>query len=124
MSGEHHHHKHMHDSYKSTVFSELAPLDPEIFSKLLNDGIKGVYRLKGQVFFGMKGLAQVFMVQYVAGRWSMKINKDLSSRPKTELVIIGDDFDEARVLPAFKACIDKNPNDLKDATMLDIFQYQ
>ncbi len=112
--------KHFAD-YISVTFRETKPLDPLTTTKFLNNLPSGVYRLKGQMFFGKKSVNnQQILIQKVgqthtlSGRaWPKK------QRPITELVFIGTDFDGAKLLDKLKQCIDQNPDDLDPNNLID-----
>lgn len=118
-------HTHLHDHYQTSLFRTDHPLDPEQFTQLLNTRLPGVYRMKGRVNFGGKGFMEQFVLQLVGDRWDLKI-MDISRNqtPTTELVLIGDSFDETAVTDALQSCIDSDPGTITKDTMLDIMEYE
>ena len=113
-----HAHRHLHDEYHSVTFTESQPLHPEKFKACMNRPPRGIYRIKGWVYFGMAGYEQKFVVQSVGGRWDMYAEEWGSDAvPQTTLVCIGTDFDEGAVREALHRTIGAS-----DA-MMDIRRY-
>lgn len=118
------HHTHLHEQYQHMVFSAEKPLDPASFFALLDDPPSGIFRMKGPVSFGGKGFMEQFMLQYVAGRWDLKIiDIGRNERPTTEIVIIGAGYEESAVEQAFANTIDSDPDTINKDTLLDIMEY-
>lgn len=120
----HDHQDHLHEQYQHMVFNTEKSLDPASFFALLDDLPSGIFRMKGPVSFGGKGFMEQFMLQYVAGRWDLKITDiGRDERPSTEIVIIGAGYEESAVEQAFANTIDSDPEAINKDTLLDIMEY-
>src|SRR5690606_4792159 len=86
-------HQHLHNDYQSLTFETVKPIDSEKFKAYMNRLPRGVYRVKGIVYFGMAGYEQKFVVQAVGGRWDMYAEEwGEGETPSTMLVLIGAEF--------------------------------
>jgi G3E family GTPase len=124
--GHHDHKDHLHSSYASFNFEDDRAMNPQRLFELL-DGtkLKGVYRLKGWIYFGMKGLGQFFILQKVGRSWKLYIDKSGKNfSPKTNLTIIGDGFNQKDVLSLIESCIDEAPDEVDASSMLDVLDYE
>lgn len=118
------HADHLHETYQKVSFSSTKPLDPGNFEIYMNTGIpKGVYRAKGFVYFGIKGLEQKFIFQLVGRRFSLKLDNWRGQAPKTDLVFIGEKLDEAKLTKDLEELVDKNPDDIA-GNLLDLNLYK
>lgn len=123
--GEHCTHEHMHTKYRQITFDTRDDIDPKKVFALLEHPPKGVYRMKGTVNFGMKGMSRQFTVQFVAGRHEIKVlPQDRWQQATTELVVIGDSFDEMAVTQQLAGLVDDGSEPLSADTMLDIFMFE
>lgn len=118
------HHDHVHELYKKISFSTEKPIDPKSWEAFLAHLDPSVYRMKGFLFFGMKGLGQKFVFQSVGARSEMKLDEWLGKPPKTDLVLIGTNMDEQTMLSKLNMLIDKAPDDISGDTIIDILQYK
>lgn len=106
----HDHHQHLHDSYMMVSFEETNPLDPSKFQNFVNSQIPtSVYRAKGIVNLGNKGHRRKYVFQLVGKRAELTWTDWGQTKPSTELVFIGQDFDKAALLKSLKASIDTHP---------------
>jgi len=122
---EHDHSTHLHHTYSKFSFSESRPIDPLKFEKFVASIPNTVYRMKGFVNFGMKGLGQKFLFQLVGNRHELKLDEWMpGNQPKTELVVIGTGFDEDQIKKSLHALVDENPDDLNNETIMDILKYR
>jgi len=118
------HSKHLHETFQKVSFSSTKPLDPKTFEEYMNSKIpKGIYRAKGFVYFGIKGLEQKFIFQLVGKRFSLKLDNWRGQVPKNDLVFIGDKFDETKLDKDLQGLIDKNPDDIA-GNLLDLNLYK
>lgn len=118
------HSKHLHETFQKVSFTSTKPLDPKSFEEYMSSKIpKGIYRAKGFVYFGIKGLEQKFIFQLVGKRFSLKLDNWRGQVPKTDLVYIGDKFDEAKLSQSLEELIDKNPDDIA-GNLLDLNHYR
>lgn len=121
---DHHHHEHIHDAMVTNTIELKSPLDPELLFQLLDNPPRGIYRLKGWVDFGMKGMGQTFIIQMVGRRWRMHLYKDSRILEDSQLLVIGSkklNMDDLK--KRLDSCIDKNPDDVTAKTMVDVFKY-
>lgn len=122
--GEENHADHLHEKFHKMEFTTASPLDPKKFEHYMNEGISdGVFRAKGFVYFGIKGLEQKFIFQKVGGRYTLKLDDWHGQPTKTDLVFIGSDFDEDRLSIDLEHLIDDNPDDIA-GNLLDLSTYR
>lgn len=118
------HSSHLHESFQKVSFSSTKPIDPKGFEDYMNTKIpKNIYRAKGFVYFGIKGLEQKYIFQLVGRRFSLKLDDWRGQVPKTDLVFIGQKFDEAKLNEDLEELIDKNPSDIA-GNLLDLSLYR
>lgn len=118
------HSEHLHETFQKVSFSSTKPLDPKDFQEYMNSEIhKGIYRAKGFVYFGIKGLEQKFIFQLVGKRFTLKLDNWRGQVPKTDLVFIGDKFNEEKLNKDLAGLVDKNPDDIA-GNLLDINLYK
>lgn len=109
---DHDHHDHVHEHYQQFVWTSDKPLDPREFEKFANRQIPtSVYRAKGLLDFGLKGHQRRYIFQLVGVRaeivWD---NWPKDTKLKSELVFIGQDLDEKKLITELEACIDPEPD--------------
>ena len=120
-----HNHEHLHQRFQSVDFQTDRPLDPKKFEAWSKSLDENVFRAKGIVFFGMKGVGQKFIFQAVGQRSDLKIDEwEMDQQPTTSLVVIGLDLDEKKIRRQLEALIDDQPDDVSAETLMDIFQYK
>lgn len=119
------HEEHLHSQFSSVEFVNGAPLDPHHLQAFLKSPPKGVYRMKGVVYFGMKGYEQKFVLQFVGKRFTLYAEEwSDGEMPSSAIVCIGADMDELEVRAALEQCVDKSPDNLNEKTMLNLANYQ
>lgn len=116
------HSTHVHAHYATFTFKTHRPLHPQEFLNFIKAPIQGVYRIKGFVYCGMKGLEQKLVVQKVGKRLHL-YTESWSEEVETNLVFIGVDIDENELKEHLSACIDKTPDDVAPGEMLDVRDY-
>lgn len=122
---DHDHSKHMHAHYQTLQFQTDQALDPEKLFAYLDAKADPVYRVKGWVYFGLKGLDQFYVLQAVGSRWKLYIDKSgRSFSPKTSLTLIGVNLDSQAEESKLNDCIDAAPDDVNAANMLDVLSYE
>ena len=118
------HSKHLHDTFKKLVFSSPNPLDPKKFENYMQNSIPdGIFRAKGFIYFGIKGLEQKFIFQKVGSRYTIKLDDWRGQTTKTDLVFIGTDFDKAKLLADLNELVDAHPDDIA-GNLLDLSTYR
>ncbi len=123
-SHEHGEHRHLHDHFTKTTFSSRKPIDPKAFELYMKEGIDtAVYRAKGFVYFGMKGLEQKYVFQLVGNRFTLKAEDWRGHIPETELVFIGEAFDIEKLQNDLEKLIDTSPDDIA-GNLMDIHAYR
>ena len=121
--GSHSHNLHLHDAFTSVSFSTSQPLSPVRVKKLLQALPPQVYRLKGALYYGMKGFEQKIIIHKVGGHVSQYAEEWQSGEtPGSSLVAIGVAIDEAALQQQFSACIDPNPDNSTPGDMVDIMR--
>ena len=122
---DHSHGDHLHTKFSSLTFQTEKPLDPAEFEAWAKKIPLNVFRAKGVVFFGMKGVGQKFIFQAVGQRHSLKLDEwTFDQKPQTQLVVIGTDLDEKKILAELDALIDTQPDNVSKDTLMDIFMYK
>ena len=117
-------HTHLHEQFQKMSFSTRKPLSPKAFEAYMKDAIPtGIYRAKGLVYFGMKGLEQKFLFQLVGQRYTLKLDDWRGAPPSTDLVFIGQEFDEAHLRSELEKLIDSTPEDIS-GELMDVFKYK
>ena len=120
-----HEHQHLHEAFQTIGLSTDQPLDPQKFEAWAANLPPDIFRSKGIIFFGAKGVNQKFIFQAVGERWELKLDEwDFNQEPRTELVVIGIDFDPKKMEEQLQALIDDQPDDISAATIMDIFKYK
>lgn len=121
---DHHDHPHTHDSFQKIEFTTDKPLDPRIFESYMKSSVsENIYRMKGFVYFGMKGLEQKFVFQLVGKRHSLKVDDWRGQVPQTDIVVIGTNLNEKKIKDELLALVDKNPDDIS-GNLLDLNLYR
>lgn len=118
-------HDHMHHNYQQMTFETAEDLDPKKLFDLLENPPVGVYRMKGVVNFGLKGMGREFSVQFVAGRHEIRVlPQDRWRQATTELVVIGDNYDEVQISQRLAQLVDDGSEPPSADTILDIFMFE
>ncbi len=121
---DHDHSEHLHHRYQSFSFRTDKPLSPAKWEEFLSNIDPEIYRAKGFIYFGMKGLEQKYAFQMVGVRSEMKIDEWVGAQPSTELVFIGEKFDRDKLQKNLDAVIDPDPSDLSNETIMDVLKYR
>lgn len=118
------HSQHLHSQFTSYTFSTKEPLSPKKFLTFIKNSLPGIFRIKGFVYFGMKGLEQKLVVQKVGKRVQLYTESwEESEEALTKLVFIGIDIKEGELKKQLDSCIDKTPDDIAPGEMLDVRSY-
>ena len=118
-------HHHLHHQFKALSFKTEKPLDPEKFEAWAQALGLNIFRAKGIIYFGAKGLEQKFIFQAVGARFELKLDEwILDEEPQTRLVIIGLDLDETKIQKTLESLIDSEPNNISAQTLMDILKYK
>ena len=118
------HSAHLHETYQKVSFSSTKPLDPKSFDEYMSHKIpKNIFRAKGFVYFGIKGLEQKFIFQLVGKRFTLKLDDWRGQVPKNDIVFIGEKLDETKLLKDLEELIDKSPDDIA-GNLLDLNLYR
>jgi cobalamin biosynthesis protein CobW len=118
------HSDHLHETYQKVTFSSTKPLDPKSFEEYMRLRVpKSIYRAKGFVYFGIKGLEQKFIFQLVGKRFTLRLDDWRGQVPKTDIVLIGEKLDESKLQKELEELVDKNPDDIS-GNLLDLNLYR
>ncbi|MDO4684112.1 MAG: GTP-binding protein [Candidatus Saccharibacteria bacterium] len=118
-----HHHNHLHDAFTSISFTTEQPLSPQRFEHFLTTLPSSVYRLKGILYYGMKGFEQKIVIHKVGNHLQQAAEEWRGyETPGTRLVAIGVAIDEPALRQALEACIDPTPDDISADDMVDIMR--
>jgi G3E family GTPase len=113
--GDHDHKDHVHSHYQTFSFTSDKPLHPMRFQEFVNTQIPtSIYRAKGFVDLGTKGHERKYIFQLVGTRAEITWDNWQGAEPKTRLVFIGQDADEAKIVTALNKCIDESPDEPLD----------
>ena len=119
------HHLHLHHQFQSVSFQTDKPLDWRQFEVWAEALATNIFRAKGVIDFGAKGAYQKFVFQAVGQRHSLKLDEwQPSETPGSQLVVIGTDLDQTELKKQFNQLIDKQPDDVRHETLIDIFKYR
>lgn len=118
------HAKHLHEAYQSVSFSSDKPIDPKLWEQFIERLPSTIYRAKGFLYFGMKGLEQKYLFQLVGARNNLKIDEWLGQRPRTDLVFIGTEMNVTDFRQKLDKLIDATPDDLSNDTIMDVLKYR
>lgn len=120
-----HDHDHLHDQFLSCSLSTEQPLDPVKFEAWAANLNPDIFRAKGIIFFGMKGMGQKFIFQAVGRRWELKLDEwTMDQTPKTELVIIGRNFKKEDLKVELHQLVDDDSENVSAETLMDILKYK
>lgn len=116
-------HTHLHDQFSSLSFSSKKPLSPKRFEAFLEQLPPEVYRLKGIIYYGMKGFEQK-IIFHKTGRhatWNAEEWRGYET-PQTDIVAIGTDIQTDILKKQLEACIDPEPDEISADDMVDIMR--
>ena len=120
---EHSKHDHLHDNFDSISFSSKKPLSPKKFNHFIETLPSNVYRLKGIIYYGMKGFEQKIIIHKVGSHISQSAEEwQNDETPMSNLVAIGIDINKQDILNKLKVCIDKEPENISPEDMVDIMR--
>lgn len=106
----HNHSGHIHQHYSTFSWSNKSPLHPMKFQRFINRSLPtNIYRAKGIIDFGIKGFSRKYIFQLVGVRPEI-VWEDWDMSPATELVFIGQNIDQKKLVQALEACIDPEPD--------------
>lgn len=116
-------HDHLHDNFDSISFSSKKPLSPKKFNYFIETLPSSVYRLKGIIYYGMKGFEQKIIIHKVGSHISQSAEEWRNDEtPMSNLVAIGVDIKKQDILNKLKGCIDKEPENISPEDMVDIMR--
>lgn len=120
-----HKHDHLHDKFQSVSLESKEPLDPLKFENWAKNLDLNIFRAKGIIFFGLKGMEQKFIFQAVGKRYSLKLDEwGFDEAKQTNLVVIGTQLNKEKVEVKLNNLIDENPENVSAKTLMDIFEYK
>lgn len=118
------HSEHLHETFHKMEFTTSKPIDPKKFEQYMKNQIPdGVFRAKGFVYFGIKGLEQKFIFQKVGARHTLKLDDWRGQPTRTDLVFIGSDFSEKALRSDLENLVDQNPDDIS-GNLMDLNSYK
>lgn len=116
-------HEHLHAAYQSVEFTADEPVDPRALMRFLDARPAGVYRMKGQVHFGVSGHEQKFTLHTVGDFLRFQRSRWGRGEPRsTQLVVIGSGLDRGRIRDGLHACLGR-PDAADEYSMLDVLKY-
>ena len=122
---EHDGHRHLHEDFNSASLESDQPLDPVKFEEWAASLPENIFRAKGIIFFGAKGINQKFIFQAVGRRYELQLDEwRFNEKPATKLVVIGTDFKPTEMAKELQKLVDEQPDDISAATLMDIFKYK
>lgn len=114
-----HHHSQADQDYTKFSFSDERVFDPLKLTDLLNNLPTNVYRLKGWFYFGKKARNRRLLIQVVGRHHTIQAETKPTTRPMTEIVAIGQNFDQQALFKKIIACIDQHPNQITPENSID-----
>ncbi len=97
-----HHHRHRHGQLTAAIFADPAALSPDAVLEVLRGLGDRLVRAKG--FVRLPDEATAGFVEKAGAVLSLRRGVAWPTPPRTELVLIGDDLDEAELRRALWAC--------------------
>ncbi|MGF7124124.1 GTP-binding protein [Rhodococcus sp. TAF43] len=118
------HDTHIHTLYDSVTFASELPMHPRRLIRFLEKQPAGVYRIKGYVYFGVRGHQQKYLLQVVGDHIAFHPQRwNPGERRRTELVVIGTDLDPDSVDAMLDACTESEAEGLDADTMMGVHRY-
>ncbi|MDA3630964.1 GTP-binding protein [Saccharopolyspora oryzae] len=115
--------EHLHTAYESVEFAADRPVDPRALMRFLDSRPAGIYRMKGQVHFGVPGHEQKFTLHTVGDFLRFHRSRWARDEPRrTQLVVIGSGLDGDRVREDLHACLG-GPDESDEHSMLDVLKF-
>ncbi|MGB3240849.1 MAG: GTP-binding protein [Geitlerinemataceae cyanobacterium] len=102
---DHHHHSHHleNDGFTSVSFQSDKPLSVRKFQNFLDNQLpETIFRAKGILWFDESPLRHVF---HLSGKRFSIEDDQWKGEPKNQLVLIGQNLDEERLLSLVQACV-------------------
>ena len=122
-SNEPHDHTHLHDSFTSVSFHSKKPLSPKHVQDMLAKLPTNIFRLKGVLYYGMKGFEQKVVLHKVGQHLTQRAEEWHSHEtPASDIVAIGVDLDKTAVQKLLQNCIDPSPDNITPDDMIDIMR--
>ncbi|MFR9728877.1 CobW family GTP-binding protein [Saccharopolyspora sp. MS10] len=115
--------EHAHAAYRSAEFTSERPVDPRKLMDFLDERPAGLYRMKGTVHFGIPGYRQRFLLHTVGNYVRFHRSSWAGDPPRTALVLIGTDLDEADLRARLDACTTETPGSGDEHAMLPVLRY-
>ncbi|MER7081318.1 GTPase, G3E family [Saccharopolyspora kobensis] len=116
-------HEHLHAAYQSVEFTADEPVHPRALMRFLDTRPAGVYRMKGQVHFGVPGHEQKFTLHTVGDFLRFQRTRWARAEPRrTQLVVIGSGLDGDRIRADLHACLGR-PEEDDEHSMLDVLKF-
>ncbi|PRX48431.1 G3E family GTPase [Prauserella shujinwangii] len=125
---DHHEHgacaDHLHAAYESTEFSVDAAVHPRRLMRFLESRPAGLYRMKGDVYFGVPGHRQRFRLHTVCAYLRFHRSRWPEGEPRgTRLVLIGTGLDRAVLDRQLHECVEPEPDQVDPQAMLRILRH-
>ena len=115
---------HAHTAYESLDFESEVPLSPRRFMELMDGRPSGLYRMKGQVYFGADGVWRKWLAHSVGGflrftpeRWGRGESR------RTRLVLIGSGIDTEALRAGLLACQGPAEDEAGPSSMWCVLRY-
>lgn len=116
--------EHAHAAYRSVAVEFDDPVDPGALMAFLDSRPAGLYRMKGTVHFGIPGYRQPYLLQTVGNYVRFhRTQWPAGEAPRTALVLIGTELDEADLRARLAACAAGSPAEHGDYAMLPVLRY-
>ncbi|KAA9165635.1 GTP-binding protein [Amycolatopsis acidicola] len=118
----HDEHDHVHAGYQSVEFTGGA-LNPRKFMRFLDERPAGLYRAKGNVYFGLPGYSDRFELHTV-GRYLRFTRSEWGpDEGGTTLVFIGTGLDPAELRALLNACTEPDPSAVDENAILRVLRH-
>lgn len=116
--------QHAHTAYESLDFESDVPLSPRRFMALMDGRPGGLYRMKGQVYFGADGTRQKWLAHSVGGFLRFAPERWGSGEPRrTRLVLIGSGIDTEALRAGLLACQGPAADEAGPSSMWCVLRY-
>lgn len=116
-------HTHLHSKFSSTTFTTKDPLSPKKFTTFLQTLPAEVYRMKGIIYYGMKGFEQKIIFHKVGKHLTQHVEEWAESEtPSTVITAIGSNINKELLLGSLTKCIDPSPDVIAADDTIDIMR--
>ncbi|QGK70498.1 GTP-binding protein [Allosaccharopolyspora coralli] len=117
-------HEHLHTVYETVTFTSESPMDPRSLMHFLDHRPAGLYRLKGNVYFGLADHPEKFVLHTVGNYLRFhRRGWDSGETRTTSLVAIGAGLDTTDLTARLRDCVAPESSEHDEFSMLPILRF-